>query len=238
MAATHNNLRAATAALSAIAIILLAAILLTLRPSLASADESQAKEAAEGNISLSVPATLDCFVKADGSVITPDADKYAIKNEGTIAVAVAAPTVQPTEGAGTISMSAQAAVIDTVNNNDFEYELKNATGFSWIYGNKGQSEQTLESGQSLCAKFAITPLTREHNANALDQAATSNGFNLATINFAYKEKGEEPKAYVVFFNGGKTAKLFKGFDKPEKNKPYRGSSELVFDYVEDIEIKR
>lgn len=65
MMAMRNNLRAATAALSVAATILLAVVLLALRPIPAFAEENQAQEAAAGNISLSVPTELNCFVKAD-----------------------------------------------------------------------------------------------------------------------------------------------------------------------------
>ena len=237
MMATRNNLRAATAALSGAAIILLAAILLTIRPVLAFAEGDQAQGAAEGNIMLSVPEDLSCAVKADGSILTPEPECYAIKNEGSVAVVIAAPTVQLTNEAGVVNVSAQAAVIDTVDNNLFEDKLNSAgtVKFAWIEGNKGQSEQTLESGYSLCAKFAIASLTREKNAMALDQATTSSGFHLATVNYAFKMK--EPKAYAVFFDNGRTEMLYKGYDRPVKDAPYRGSSEPVFDYVEDVENK-
>ena len=42
-------------------------------------------------------------------------------------------------------------------------------------------------------------------------------------------------AYAVFFDEGRTAKLYKGYDRPVKGEPYRGSTEPVFDFVEDIE---
>lgn len=196
MTATCNNLRAATATLSGAAIILLAVILLAIRPVSAFAEGDQSQGTAEGNIQLSIPGQLPCTVKADGSVLTPDLDQYAIKNTGTVAVAIATPTVQFVEGAGVVSLSAKAAVIPTIDDKEIKVYLESANKFNWISGNNDQAKQVLEPNQSLCAKFNIGNLTRDNNANALNQATTDNGFILANLLFAYEPAKKEVFAVV------------------------------------------
>ena len=235
MEATCSTLRAAKVALSGMAVALVAAILVSVHPVFASAAEGQVQGVAEGNISLSVPAaTLPCALTADGTVITPDADKYAFVNTGSVAVSIASPEVKLSNGVHDVNMSAKAAVVATTDKDQFK-KLFNESDkqIDWILNNQGQGEQTLMQGQSLCVKFGIDPLTYDKNANVIEQAATSGGCNIASVNYAYKES--RMAAYAVFFDNGKTAKLYKGYDRPVKGKPYRGSAEPVFDFVEDIE---
>ena len=235
METTRNTLRAAMAALSAMAVALVAVILVSVHPVFASAAEEPVQGVAEGNISLSVPATtLPCALTADGTVITPDADKYAFVNTGSVAVDIASPEVKLSNGVHDVNMSAKAAVVATTDKDQFK-KLFNESDkqIDWILNNQGQGEQTLMQGQSLCVKFGIDPLTYDKNVNVIEQAATSSGCNIASVNYAYKES--RMAAYAVFFDNGKTAKLYKGYDRPVKGKPYRGSAEPVFDFVEDIE---
>ena len=235
METTRNTLRAAMAALSAMAVALVAVILVSVHPVFASAAEEPVQGVAEGNISLSVPAaTLPCALTADGTVITPDADKYAFVNTGSVAVSIASPEVKLSNGVHDVNMSAKAAVVATTDKDQFK-KLFNESDkqIDWILNNEGQGEQTLMQGQSLCVKFGIDPLTYDKNANVIEQAATSGGCNVASVNYAYKEK--RMPAYAVFFDNGKTAKLYKGYDRPVKGEPYRGSAEPVFDFVDDIE---
>ena len=235
MEATCSTLRAAKVALSGMAVALVAAILVSVHPVFASAAEGQVQGVAEGNISLSVPATtLPCALTADGTVITPDADKYAFINTGSVAVSIASPEVKLSNGVHDVNMSAKAAVVATTDKNQFK-KLFNESDkqIDWILNNQGQGEQTLMQSQSLCVKFGIDPLTYDKNANVIEQAATSGGCNVASVNYAYKEK--RMPAYAVFFDDGKTAKLYKGYDRPVKGQPYRGSAEPVFDFVDDIE---
>ena len=235
METTRNTLRAAMAALSAMAVALVAVILVSVHPVFASAAEEPVQGVAEGNISLSVPAaTLPCALTADGTVITPDADKYAFVNTGSVAVSIASPEVKLSNGVHDVNMSAKAAVVATTDKDQFK-KLFNESDkqIDWILNNQGQGEQTLMQGQSLCVKFGIDPLTYDKNANVIEQAATSSGCNIASVNYAYKES--RMAAYAVFFDEGRTAKLYKGYDRPVKGKPYRGSAEPVFDFVDDIE---
>ena len=235
METTRNTLRAAMAALSAMAVALVAVILVSIHPVFASAAEEPVQGVAEGNISLSVPATtLPCALTADGTVITPDADKYAFVNTGSVAVSIASPEVKLSNGVHDVNMSAKAAVVATTDKDQFK-KLFNESDkqIDWILNNQGQGEQTLMQGQSLCVKFRIAPLTYDKNANVIEQAATSGGCNIASVNYAYREK--RMPAYAVFFDNGKTAKLYKGYDRPVKGEPYRGSTEPVFDFVDDIE---
>ena len=223
------------AALSAMAVALVAVILVSVHPVFASAAEEPVQGVAEGNISLSVPATtLPCALTADGTVITPDADKYAFVNTGSVAVSIASPEVKLSNGVHDVNMSAKAAVVATTDKNQFK-KLFNESDkqIDWILNNEGQGEQTLMQGQSLCVKFGIDPLKYDKNANVIEQAATSGGCNIASVNYAYKES--RMAAYAVFFDEGRTAKLYKGYDRPVKGKPYRGSTEPVFDFVDDIE---
>ena len=235
METTRNTLRAAMAALSAMAVALVAVILVSVHPVFASAAEEPVQGVAEGNISLSVPATtLPCALTADGTVITPDADKYAFVNTGSVVVSIASPEVKLSDGVHDVNMSAKAAVVATTDKDQFK-KLFNESDkqIDWILNNQGQGEQTLMQGQSLCVKFGIDPLKYDKNANVIEQAATSGGCNIASVNYAYKEK--RMPAYAVFFDNGRTAKLYKGYDRPVKGEPYRGSTEPVFDFVEDIE---
>ena len=235
METTRNTLRAAMAALSAMAVALVAVILVSVHPVFASAAEEQAQGVAEGNISLSVPAaTLPCALTADGTVITPNADKYAFVNTGSVAVSIASPEVKLSNDVHDVNMSAKAAVVATTDKDQFK-KLFNESDkqIDWVLNNQGQGEQTLMQGQSLCVKFGIDPLTYDKNANVIEQAATSGGCNIASVNYAYREK--RMPAYAVFFDNGRTAKLYKGYDRPVKGEPYRGSTEPVFDFVEDIE---
>ena len=235
MEATCSTLRAAKVALSGMAVALVAAILVSVHPVFASAAEGQVQGVAEGNISLSVPAaTLPCALTADGTVITPDADKYAFVNTGSVAVSIASPEVKLSNGVHDVNMSAKAAVVATTDKDQFK-KLFNESDkqIDWILNNQGQGEQTLLQGQSLCVKFGIDTLTYDKNANVIEQAATSSGCNVASVNYAYKEK--RMSAYAVLFDDGKTAKLYKGYDRPVKGEPYRGSAEPVFDFVDDIE---
>ena len=235
METTRNTLRAAMAALSAMAVALVAVILVSVHPVFASAAEEPVQGVAEGNISLSVPATtLPCALTADGTVITPDADKYAFVNTGSVAVSIASPEVKLSNGVHDVNMSAKAAVVATTDKNQFK-KLFNESDkqIDWILNNQGQGEQTLMQGQSLCVKFGIDPLTYDKNANVIEQAATSGGCNIASVNYAYREK--RMPAYAVFFDNRRTAKLYKGYDRPVKGEPYRGSTEPVFDFVDDIE---
>ena len=235
METTRNTLKAAMAALSAMAVALVAVILVSVHPVFASAAEEPVQGVAEGNISLSVPATtLPCALTADGTVITPDADKYAFVNTGSVAVSIASPEVKLSNGVHDVNMSAKAAVVATTDKNQFKKLFDESDKqIDWILNNQGQGEQTLMQGQSLCVKFGIDPLTYDKNANVIVQAATSGGCNIASVNYAYKES--RMPAYAVFFDNGKTAKLYKGYDRPVKGQPYRGSAEPVFDFVDDIE---
>ena len=235
METTRNTLRAAMAALSAMAVALVAVILVSVHPVFASAAEEPVQGVAEGNISLSVPATtLPCALTADGTVITPDADKYAFVNTGSVAVSIASPEVKLSNGVHDVNMSAKAAVVATTDKNQFKKLFDESDKqIDWILNNQGQGEQTLMQGQSLCVKFGIDPLTYDKNANVIEQAATSGGCNIASVHYAYREN--RMPAYAVFFDNGRTAKLYKGYDRPVKGEPYRGSTEPVFDFVDDIE---
>ena len=205
MAATHNNLRAATAALSAMAIILLAVTLLALRPIPAFAEENQAQEAAAGNISLSVPTELNCFVKADGQVITPEAKDYAIANTGTEEVMLDAVTVTANSDSGPISLSAEAFVGTTGQpagtlSSWFSYS-KDANGLGDV---KSQEKQILQPGQSLLAKWNVGKLNAKDNANVLNRLSGKDGFALAAVSFTFKPK----QAFAVLYDDG-SAVLYK-----------------------------
>lgn len=205
MMATHNNLRAATAALSVMATILLAVILLALRPIPAFAEENQAQEAAAGNISLSVPTELNCFVKADGQVITPEAKDYAIANTGTEEVMLDAVTVTANSDSGPISLSAEAFVGTTVQpagtlSSWFSYS-KDANGLGDV---KSQEKQIIQPGQSLLAKWNVGKLNDKDNANVLNRLSGKDGFALATVTFTFKPK----QAFAVLYDDG-SAVLYK-----------------------------
>lgn len=203
MAATHNNLRAATAALSAMATILLAVILLAFRPIPAFAEGGQVQGIAEGNVVLKVTPNLPCAVKADGSVLTPDAEKWSIDNIGSEEVRLGDVTVDVNKYAGPVSLSAIASVYkgEQIHGDNFSW-------FSYAEGkfNQQKKQQCLQPNESLRVKWSVGNLDATKNAEALKQCASADGYNLATVSFSYELK----QAFAVLYDDG-SAVLYKRY---------------------------
>ena len=202
MTATRNNLRAATAALSGAAIVLLAVILLALRPIPAFAEGDQ--------VVLDIPTEVPCVVKADGSVVAPSPEAWTIKNTSGSPVILGKVTITPGEDAGPIGLSASAT----------PYNGNAACGdqFDWFSYGRGQNvdhpsaEQTLEAGNSLQVAWSIDKLDSVNNREAIEGSTKADGFAFANIQFSFKKK--EPEAFAVVYDDGenrKTAKLYKRY---------------------------
>ena len=202
MTATRNNLRAATAALSGAAIVLLAAILLAIRPIPAFAEGDQ--------VVLDIPTEVPCVVKADGGVVAPSPEAWTIKNTSGSPVILGKVTITPGEDAGPIGLSASAT----------PYNGNAACGdqFDWFSYGRGQNvdhpsaEQTLEAGNSLQVAWSIDKLDSVNNREAIEGSTKADGFAFANIQFSFKKK--EPEAFAVVYDDGenrKTAKLYKRY---------------------------
>ena len=213
MTATHNNLRAATAALSAAAIILLAVILLAIRPIPAFAEGDQ--------VVLDIPTEVPCAVKADGSVVAPSPDAWIITNTSGAPVILSGVTMAPGKDAGPVGLSASAT---PYNGND-------ACGdqFQWFsyvpgqYGDRPGAGQTLEAGNSLRVAWSIDKLDSVDNRKAIDGSTSADGFAFANIQFSFKKK--EPKAFAVIYDdghGGRAAKLYKRPNVPAVGDMFEG----------------
>ena len=226
MTATRNNLRAATAALSGAAIILLAAILLAIRPVPAFAEG--------GQVVLDMPTDVPCAVKADGSVVAPSPEAWTINNTSGAPVILGGVTIAPGTDAGPIGLSASAT----------PYNGNAACGdpFDWFSYGRGQdadrpsAEQTLEAGDSLRVAWSIDKLDSIKNRKAIDGSTNADGFALASIQFSFKKKG--PEAFAVFYddgNGGRAAKLYKRYDVPTIGDVFE--DDAVTDVITGIENK-
>ena len=224
MTATHNNLRAATAALSAAAIILLAVILLAIRPIPAFAEGDQ--------VVLDIPTEVPCAVKADGSVVAPSPDAWIITNTSGAPVILSGVTMAPGKDAGPVGLSASAT---PYNGND-------ACGdqFQWFsyvpgqYGDRPGAGQTLEAGNSLRVAWSIDKLDSVDNRKAIDGSTSADGFAFANIQFSFKKK--EPKAFAVIYDdghGGRAAKLYKRPNVPAVGDMFEGY--LATDVITGIE---
>ena len=224
MTATRNNLRAATAAFSGAAIILLAAVLLAIRPVPAFAEGDQ--------VVLNMPTDVPCAVKADGSVIAPGPEAWTINNTSGTPVILGGVAITPGTDAGPIGMSASAT----------PYSGNAACGdqFDWFSYGRGQdadrpsAEQTLEAGDSLRVAWSIDKLDSVKNRKAIDGSTKADGFAFANIQFSFKKK--EPEAFAVFYddgNGGRAAKLYKRYDVPAVGETFEGDT--VTDVITGIE---
>ena len=160
------------------------------------------------------------------------------------AVAIATPKVQFAEGAGVVSLSAQAAVISTIDDKEIKGYLDSANTFNWISGNNDQVKQVLEPNQSLCAKFNIGDLTRDNNANALNQATADKGFILANLQFAYEPAKKEAFAVVykkLYREDGKEkysleAELHNCYDKQKLlNEVINNDTLTIYKVIDDLE---
>ena len=227
MTATRNNLRAATAALSGAAIVLLAAILLAIRPIPAFAEGDQ--------VVLDIPTEVPCVVKADGSVVAPSPEAWTIKNTSGSPVILGKVTITPGEDAGPIGLSASAT----------PYNGNAACGdqFDWFSYGRGQNvdhpsaEQTLEAGNSLQVAWSIDKLDSVNNREAIEGSTKADGFAFANIQFSFKKK--EPKAFAVIYddgNGGRAAKLYKRPNVPAVGDMFEG--DLATDVITGIENMR
>lgn len=227
MMATRNNLRAATAALSGAAIILLAAILLAIRPVPAFAEGDQ--------VVLDMPTDVPCAVKADGSVVAPSPEVWTINNVSSVPVILGGVTITPGTDAGPIGLSACAT----------PYSKNSACGdqFDWFSYGRGQdadrpsAEQTLEAGNSLQVAWSIDKLDSVKNRKAIDGSTKADGFALANIQFSFMKK--EQQAFAVIYdveNGGRAAKLYKRYDVPKVGTMF--GDDKVAEVITGIENKK
>ena len=152
--------------------------------------------AAEGQVDVSVPTTVPCVVKHDGTVITPSS--WEMKNVGSEEVSLGAVSVTPYDKA--ISLSASSSVADGAKSAWFSYE--NGTLM------QAKTGEVLDPGASVSVDWSVGKLDTEANASTLEAAANGE-FKLARVDFRFGQK----QAFAVRFSDG-TAGLYKRFEVP------------------------
>ena len=152
--------------------------------------------AAEGQISVSIPEAVPCFVKHDGTVIAPS--NWEIKNEGTEEVSLGAVSVTPSDEE--ISLSAKSSVADDAKSEWFSYKNRS---FAQV-----KTGEKLAPGASVSVDWSVGKLDATTNASTLEAAANGT-FALAKVDFSFGQK----QAFAVRFEDG-TAGLYKRLEAP------------------------
>ena len=174
--------------------------------------------AAEGQIKVSVPTTVPCVVKHDGTVIAPSS--WKMKNVGSEEVSLGKVSVNPSDKA--ISLSASSSVGDGAKSSEwFSYE--NGT-FS-----QAKTGEALAPGASVSVKWSVGRLDAAANASTL-KAAANGTYALARVDFTFGQK----QAFAVRFSDG-TAGLYKRFEVPSVGDIF--DDRTVTRVVTDIENK-
>lgn len=162
------------------------AVALTAAPSFAFENEAQ--------INVSVPMTVPCFVKHNGTVITPS--EWKIGNVGSEEASLGDVSVSQNNDEA-ISLSASSSVAG--GNKSAWLSYKNgSTALS-------KTDETLAPGKTASVDWSVGKLGAKNNANAL-KAATRGAFALGTVNFSFGQK----QAFAVWYSDN-TAGLYKRF---------------------------
>ena len=163
----------------ALAAALIAALLAAPAPALA----------ADGQIEVSVPTEVPCYVSASGKVTAPS--NWEIRNDGSEEVSLGDVAVEP--GADASATISAASSVDGADK---------STWFSWANGSLTQAKtgEQLAVDKTVKVDWTVGGLGRE----ALEGAADG-GFSLARVTFTFVQK---PRAFAVLFTDG-TAKLYK-----------------------------
>lgn len=171
---------------------------LTVAPSPALADEAQIK--------VSVPTTVPCVVKHDGTVIAPSS--WEMKNVGSEEVSLGAVSVTPHNEDEAISLSANLSVAGGAESQWFSYEkgsLKQA-----------KTVDALDPGAIVSVHWSVGKLDAEANASTLEEA-TKGEFKLARVDFHYGQK----QAFAVWYSDG-TAGLYNRLEVPDVGDTFDG----------------
>lgn len=161
--------------------------------------------AAEGQIKVSVPTTVPCVVKHDGTVIAPS--DWEMKNVGSEEVSLGKVTVTPHDEK--IGLSASSSVGDGAKSSEW---------FSYVNGSFAQPKtgEALAPGASVSVDWSVGQLDAAANASTLE-AAANGAFTLAKVKFTFGQK----QAFAVRFSDG-TAGLYKRLDMPSEGDTFDG----------------
>ena len=188
----------------ALAIALVAALFALPAPALA----------ADGQIQVSVPTKVPCYVSASGMVTAPS--NWEIRNTGSEETALGNVSVDSKDSSATISADSSVGGGDKTA--WFSYEDGALT--------QEKSGDQLAAGASVLVDWSVGNLGHE----ALEGAANG-GFNLAHVTFSFAQK----RAFAVLFDDG-TAKLYKrAVDLPAVGSTFDGGT--VAKVVDGIENK-
>lgn len=173
--------------------------------------------AAEGQVDVSVPTTVPCVVKHDGTVITPSS--WEMKNVGSEEVCLGNVTVAPSDEK--ISLSASSSVGGAEATPWFSYQN---SSFS-----QAKTGETLAPGASVSVDWSVGKLDAATNASTLEEAAKGE-FKLAKVDFTFGQK----QAFAVWYSDG-TAGLYKRLEVPAVGDTFDGRT--VTKVVTGIEDK-
>ena len=173
------------------------AVALTAAPSFAFADEAQ--------INVSVPTTVPCFVKHDGTVIAPS--EWKVENVGSEEVSLGDVSVSQNNDEA-ISLSASSSVAGGNKSAWFSYKNGSTT--------LSKTDETLAPGKTVSVDRSVGKLDAKNNANAL-KAATRGALALATVDFPFGQK----QAFAVRYSDN-TAGLYKRFKAPSVGDTFDG----------------
>lgn len=162
------------------------AVALTAAPSFAFANEAQ--------INVSVPMTVPCFVKHDGTVITPS--EWKIGNVGSEEASLGDVSVSQNNDEA-ISLSASSSVAGGNKSAWLSYKNGSTT--------LSKTDEALAPGKTASVDWSVGKLGAKNNANAL-KAATRGAFALGTVDFSFGQK----QAFAVWYSDN-TAGLYKRF---------------------------
>lgn len=162
------------------------AVALTAAPSFAFANEAQ--------INVSVPMTVPCFVKHNGTVITPS--EWKIGNVGSKEASLGDVSVSQNNDEA-ISLSASSSVAGGNKSAWLSYKNGSTT--------LSKTDETLAPGKTASVDWSVGKLGAKNNANAL-KAATRGAFALGTVDFSFGQK----QAFAVWYSDN-TAGLYKRF---------------------------
>ena len=164
--------------------------------------------AAEGQIDVSVPTTVPCVVKHDGTVITPSS--WEMKNTGSEEVSLGKVSVTPHDKK--IGLSASSSVAGGAKSQP------KSQWFSYKNGSFTQDKtgEALAPGASVSVDWTVDKLDATANASTLE-AAANGAFTLAKVDFTFGQK----QAFAVRFSDG-TAGLYKRLEVPAEGDIFDG----------------
>ena len=162
--------------------------------------------AAEGQVDVSVPTTVPCVVKHDGTVIAPS--NWEMKNVGSEEVSLGKVSVTSSDEA--ISLSASSSVAGG----------NKSAWFSYQNGSYAQAKtgETLAPGASVSVDWSVGKLDATTNASTLEAAANGT-FTLARVDFTFGQK----QAFAVWYSDN-TAGLYKRFEAPAVGDTFDGKT--------------